>query len=565
MSLYRTGFSTIIRESRDASCALLDARGRLAGQFQANFIHAGSFAPSVQELLRWYPPTDMEDGDVFLVNHPYYSGSPHPMDWMVMTPVFYEGELSAFAGSIAHKSDIGGIVAGGGSSQARDYYQEGLHLPPVRYFRRGQAVREVVQIIRHNTRTPDLVLGDLGGQIGSTRVGQARLQRLFQKFGRGTTLAAFEEIFDKTRLRVTAAVASWPDGESTQESYLDNDGITLDRPVRLEAKISKRKDWLRFDFSGSARQTEGPVNIRPAIVSSACVYGLTALLDNTLPCNHGLESAFEVDLGPPGTVTNPIAPAPLMAYSATAGRLGEMVVQALARLSNAPQVAGSGGNFGFVLTSAGAREGAPSVQYELLSSGCGAVSGIDGGTGWFGSRRGQAGIGLPAVEILESEFPVRLNRFEHIPDSGGPGRDRGGPGFVREYLMLEGARFSCRGDRFAQFPPGVAGGLSGRRGAAIINPDRANERRLPARATDIPLSRGDVLRIEMGGGGGVGDPSLRLRSRLLDDLEDGYISPTQAQEEYREACPWAGACPSEVDRIRKSLSLSEKERAHPEL
>ncbi|MBI2918335.1 MAG: hydantoinase B/oxoprolinase family protein [Chloroflexi bacterium] len=536
MSLYRTGFSTIIRESHDASCGLLDAQGRLAGQYLAGFVHGGSFAPSVQELLRWYPPQEMEEGDVFLVNHPYYSGSPHAMDWMVMTPVFFQGELVAFAGSIAHKSDIGGMVPGSGSGRARELYQEGLHLPPVRYFRHGQLVREVVQIIRHNSRTPDLVIGDINGQMGSTRVGEARLKKLFEKYGTETALAAFEEIFDKTRQRVKAAIASWPDGETVQESYLDNDGINLDKLVRLEVTVTKRGDSLRLGFSGCARQTEGPVNIRPAIVRSACLYGLIALVDHTLPCNYGLESAFDIDFGPPGTITNPVLPAPLTAYAATAGRICEMVVQALAHLSRRPEVAGSGGNFTFMLGTRGpdasGQRRTAYVQYEILSCGCGAVAGVDGGTGWFGTRRGQAGISLPAVEILESEFPVRLARFEHIPGSGGPGQFRGGPGFVREYVMLEPARFSSRGDRFAQRPPGAVGGLPGRAGAIVINPDRANEQRPPARTADIPLEAGDILRLEMGGGGGVGDPQLRERARLLADLEDGFVTPEQARAAY---------------------------------
>ncbi len=534
MSLYRTGFSTIIRESHDASCALLNAQGRLAGQYLAGFVHSNSFAPSVQTLLQWYSPQEIEDGDVFLVNHPYYSGSPHAMDWAVMTPLFFQGEIVAWAASIAHKSDIGGMVPGSGSGRARELYQEGLHLPPVLYFRHGELVREVVQIIRANSRTPDLVIGDINGQMGSTRVGEARLKRLFERYGKETMLAAFEEIFDKTRQRVKSAIAIWPDGEVVVDSLLDNDGIHLDAPVRLEVKVTKRGDSLRFDFSGSDRQTEGPVNCRPTIVSSGCFYGLISLIDHTMPCNYGLESSFEVDYGPPGTITNPIPPAPLTAYAATAGRICEMVVQALARLSQGPEVAGSGGNFTFMLgtRSIPTRGDSAFVQYEILSCGCGAVGDNDGGTGWFGTRRGQAGISLPAAEIIESEFPVRMERFEHIPDSGGPGKARGGPGFVREYTVLEAARFSSRGDRFTQRPPGAKGGLPGRPGAIVINPGWPNEQRPPARTADIPLAPGDVLRLEMGGGGGVGDPRQRDRGRVLDDLEDGFVTPAQVKKDY---------------------------------
>jgi len=157
---------------------------------------------------------------------------------------------------------------------------------------------------------------------------------------------------------------------------------------------------------------------------------------------------------------------------------------------------------------------------------------VDGGTGWFGTRRGQSGISLPPVEILESEFPVRLTRFHHIPDSAGPGQFRGGPGFVREYLILEEARFSSRGDRFVQLPLGAAGGLPGRPGATIVNPGRPDEQRLPARAGDVLLRPGDILRLETGGGGGVGEPRLREPARVLADLEDGFITPEHARQVY---------------------------------
>ncbi|MBI2918336.1 MAG: hydantoinase B/oxoprolinase family protein [Chloroflexi bacterium] len=535
MSLYRTGFSTIIRESHDASCAILDARGRQAGQYVASYTHGGTFGPSIRELLRWYPPETMERGDVYIVNHPYFSGSPHAMDLLVMTPVFFEREIVAFSSSIAHKSDIGGMVPGSGSGRARELYQEGTHIPPTLYFRHGRFVREVVEIIRANSRTPDLVIGDTNGQLGSTLVGEARLLKLFEKYGKATMLAAFEELFEKTRQRVKAAIASWPDGETTQESYLDNDGIHLDRPVRLQVKVAKRGDCLHLDFTGSDPQTEGPVNVTPPLVRAACFYAITAVVDPMLPPNHGLEAAFEVDFGPPGTITNPVPPAPLTGYSATASRILEMVLQALSRLSVGAHVAGSGGNFTFMLGTRSNRSGTAYVQYEIVSSGSGAVTGVDGGTGWYGARRSTAGISLPAVEILESEFPVRLTAFEHIPGSGGPGQFRGGPGFVREYLMLEPARFSSRGDRFVQIPAGAGGGLPGRLGATIVNPGRSGERRIPARSGDVYLEAGDILRLEMGGGGGVGDPQLRDRSRVLADLEDGFITPEQARAAYGPA------------------------------
>ncbi len=529
-SLFRTGYSTIIRESQDASCAILDRKGRLVGQHITIYFHIGSFPAIIESLLQSYPYEEIAPGDAFLVNHPYLGGSPHAMDMAVITPVFHDSELVGFCGSMAHKSDLGGLVPGSGSGQAREIFHEGIHFPPVKCARGQKLSKEIEAIIRANSRTPDVVLGDIQGQIGTCRLGEMRVENLMNKYGKGLVLGCFEELFDITEKRVRSEIARWPDGRAEMEAFLDNDGIDLERPVRLHLSVVKEQDRVLFDFSGSAPQCKGPVNLRPPLVRAACYYGVIAMVDPRLPNNYGLHRCIAVNCGEK-TVTNPALPAPVNCYAQTLILATEMVVATLAKLAGRKAIACSGG--GQTMAMGGRTEAGQSyVQYEILRSGAGAVDGDDGGFG-AGLRCSNQAIKLAPLEILEAEFPVRFLQFHLIPDSGGPGKFRGGPGYVREYLMLgEETRLSTRSDKFVMEPWGVGGGMAGRRGAAIVNPDSPTERRLPARVGDVILKSGDILRLELCGGGGVGDPHERGRSKVLADLENGYITAEAAKSIY---------------------------------
>src|SRR5229473_1546224 len=210
-ALFRTGFSTIIRESQDASCALMDRNGDVVAQHVVLPLHIGAFPACCAAVLKAFGDT-IAEGDAFLINHPYHGGSPHAPDMAVITPVFLDGVLFGFCGSIAHKSDIGGPVPGSCSGQAREIFNEGLQLPAVRYQTRHAANADLERIIAANSRTPELVLGDIRGQLGADRLGERRLQELAAKFGKGKILACFERLLQSSKTRVRAAVAEWPDG-----------------------------------------------------------------------------------------------------------------------------------------------------------------------------------------------------------------------------------------------------------------------------------------------------------------------------------------------------------------
>src|SRR3990167_6264410 len=277
-SLFRTGFSTIIRESQDASCAILNCRGEVVAQHVVLPLHMGAFPACAQGLLKTYSPSEIHEGDAFITNHPYLGGSPHAPDMAVLTPIFYRGDRVGFAANMAHKSDIGGTVPGSCGSRAREIFQEGLHLPPIKYIRSFQPNQDIEAIIGANSRTPELVVGDMRGQVGADRLGEKRFQEMMERYGRETVLDSYPRLFDLTEAKARSEIASWPDGTVSGERFVDSDGIDLDNPVRIHVTIEKKGDRLLFDFTGCAGQTKGPANIRPTVVRAACSYCLTALV-----------------------------------------------------------------------------------------------------------------------------------------------------------------------------------------------------------------------------------------------------------------------------------------------
>lgn len=529
-SLFRTGYSTIIRESLDASCAILDPQGRLVGQHVNLTIHLGAHPAGLRHLLSRYSLSEIEEGDCFIINHPYFGGSPHSVDMFVITPVFHDGQLVAFCSGLAHKSDIGGTVPGSGSGTATEVFHEGLLLPPVKYASRGKVSKEIEAILEVNSRTPELVIGDIHGQMGTDRVGEDRVKKLFEKYGAETVFTAFEELYELTEARVRREIASWPDGEAESEGWLDNDGVVLDKPVHIHLRAIKRGDSLTFDFSKTDNQTRGPVNICPPLVHAAGYYATIAAIDPFLPCNYGLSKPLSFVLRE-GSVVNPMLPAPVNSYAATFGMVENIITNTVMELSGKRPFAWGGGGGATVLGWKSTKTGRSYVQYEMCLGGTGAMGGDDGGRG-MGPRNAVGAIRSTPVEIIESEFPCRMTRWQIRPDSGGAGQFRGGLGITREYICFEPASYSARGDGFVVAARGILGGSQGLCGATTVNPGAPQEKRLQARVGGFALNPGDILRIETAGGGGFGNPRERDRARVIQDLEDGYITVQAAKEVY---------------------------------
>ena len=526
-SLFRTGFSTIVRESQDASCALMNRKGEVVAQHVVLPLHIGAFPACCRAVIEEFGD-DIAQGDAFLINHPYQGGSPHAPDMAVLSPVFHGGELIGFCGSIAHKSDIGGPVPGSCSGQAREVFNEGLQLPAVRYQRAFTSARDIERIIAANSRTPELVLGDMRGQLGADRLGERRLGELLGKYGKDKILACWERLFEISETRLKATFAEWKDGRFEAERFVDDDGIDLNTPVRIHVVVEKEGDRLHFDFSGSADQTKGPANVRPPLVQAACAYCLISLIDPALYVCQGLLTAFTITARE-ASVLNPRFPAPVNTYNPTVHALVDAVYDALSHIVPDKVRADGSGSRSIILGGRSTYTGKGYVQYEIIAGGAGARASKDGASA---ITVNQSNAMIAPVEIIESEFPTRLMRFELIKDSGGAGRFRGGLGIVREYLNLEDARFSIRSMKHLIPPNGCAGGGTGRPGDIWINPGTPQAKRLPTRYADYPLRKGDIFRLDTPGGGGYGDPLAREPERVLADVEEGYISAETAKSQY---------------------------------
>ena len=268
---YRSGYSTIIRESRDFSCVILSADGGLVVA-PPMFFHAPVYKHLVGRILEIYGIDGLADGDVFVCNHPYEGGLPHVSDMAFVAPTFFEDRLIGFSGSVAHKADIGGTNPGSTSASATEMYHEGLLIPPIRIAIGGAYKDEVERLILANTRQPDLVRGDMRAQIAATQMGVERIQEIAARFGAASVIEAFSAILAGAGAELREAIAALPDGSASAEGFMDSDGVELDRPVRFAVTVTVAGGMVTFDFSNSGRQAKGPVNLRPSMVEACCFY-----------------------------------------------------------------------------------------------------------------------------------------------------------------------------------------------------------------------------------------------------------------------------------------------------
>ena len=516
---YRSGYSTIIRESRDFSCVILDRAGRLIVP-PPMFFHAPVYRHLVGRILDLYGKEGhIGEGDVFVSNHPYEGGLPHVSDMAFAAPVFTDGEIVAFAGSIAHKADVGGAVAGSTSANATEIFQEGLLVPPIKIMAAGVAQADIERIILTNSRQPALMRGDIHAQVAVTRMGAARVKQLCERFGALVISGAFSTILNGAAGELRAAIAKLPDGEASAEGFLDSDGVEIDRPVKLAIKVVIENGTARFDFSGSAPQARGPVNLRPSMVEACVFYALLGCLGPDLHFNDGMRDVVRLTFAP-RTVTNAEPPAPVSNYQMVNLKLVDVILEALAKLNPARAIAHCGSSSALTIAWAKARGGQSGMQYEIMGSAYGGGNGHDGASA---TATHLSNLHITPIEILESEFPCRITRFELVADSGGAGRWRGGLSLQREYELLENATVVRRYDK-SRFPPaGLAGGKPGGAARFVIRLGTAEERATQASGR-YEMAAGERFLLQSAGGGGYGDPRQRDRAALSRDIAEGYVT-----------------------------------------
>jgi len=523
---YRSGYSTIIRESRDFSCVILDCEGRLIVA-PPMFFHAPVYRHLVRRILELYGgERAIKAGDVFVSNHPYEGGLPHVSDMAFLAPVFAAGEIVAFAGSIAHKADVGGAVAGSTSADATEMFQEGLLVPPIKIVEAGVGQTDVQRIILTNSRQPALMRGDIQAQIAVTQMGAQRIKELCERFGAGTVMDAFAAILKAAADELRAAVARLPEGESSADGLLDSDGVVIDRPVKLVVTIAIKDGIASFDFSNSDPQARGPVNLRPSMVEACVFYALIGCLGPNLHFNDGMRDVVRLTYAP-RTVTNAEPPAPVSNYQMVNLKLVDVILEALGRFHPARAIANAGSSSALTVAWAKGRSGQSTMQYEIMGSAYGGGTGHDGASA---TATHLSNLHITPIEILETEFPCRISRFELVPDTGGAGQWRGGLSLLREYELLEHATVIRRYDK-SRFPPaGLAGGKVGCGARFVIRVGTAQEAPMPSGRYE--MQAGERFLLQSAGGGGYGDPRQRDAAALARDMAEGYVSAAGAKKDY---------------------------------
>jgi N-methylhydantoinase B len=519
--LHRSAYSPVIREMLDFSCALLDADGRMV--VQADDIPAQLGAMS--RIVRWIEEANPRDtwrpGDAFLVNHPY-RGAAHTPDIFVFAPLFLRGRLFAWGGTCAHHVDVGGRNPGTEGADNASIFQEGLLLPSIRAMRGGRPVDEVWRTIEANVREPATTLGDLRAQFAALRTGERRLADLAGRFGEGRLRAAMAELQDYSERLLRAELRRIPDGEGEAEGFMDDDGAG-GPPVRIHARVTKRRDRIAVDLSGSDGQRDGGMNVPIVSTEATVYYAVRAALGVDVPVNDGFFRPVRIT-APEGSFLNPRFPAAVSVRHVTCQRLADTTLRALGRIVPERVPAGSFvGFFSIMAAGASPRDGRTVVIQDILGGGGGARRGLDG---LDAIDTYVSNCGLLSAEVCETLYPWRVESTELIADSGGPGAWRGGLGIRRVYRALQTQQTVLYIDQTnpAFAPHGLAHGLPGRPSRIAI---RSGHRVRPiATKTTIAVPEGAEVVVETAGGGGWGDPVDRDPDALAADLRDGVLTRT---------------------------------------
>src|SRR5437667_10754511 len=513
--LRKSSFSPNIKERRDFSCALFDASGELEGHAEHLPVHLGAMPYSVQAVLKEFRD-DLSEGDDVILNDPYRGGT-HLPDITMVSPIFFKDRLVGFAANRAHHSDVGGVAPGSMSALSRDVNQEGIRIPPVKLWSKGKPNRQILDFVLSNVRTPDERLGDLRAQRAANLVGAKRLVELLKKSSVSTVESGMSQLINYSEELMVKRIRELPRKSSSAVDYLDDDGFgTTDIPVKV--KITVGGESIGFDFSGSAKQVQGPLNAVYSVALSAVYYVVRCVTDPSIPANAGCFKPIEVK-APSGTIVNAEPPAPVAGGNVeTSTRIVDVTLKAFSSIIPERVCAACQGTMNNVtIGGVDPRTGKYFTYYETIAGGFGARYNKDGVDGIHSHMTNT--LNTP-VEALESAYPLRVRRYELVQGSGGRGRFRGGLGIRRETETLaQGSTISLMGERQRRGPRGLIEGRSGSPGEYGIV--RGNKMMALSSKTTLSANAGDVLTVTTPGGGGYGSPGERTRDKIEQDRADG--------------------------------------------
>ena len=517
--LIRSAYSTILREAKDGSAAILDLQGNTVAQAELIPMQLGTLGHIFAPCAAMFPPETLAEGDFLLINDPY-SGGQHLNDVFMFHPIFHEGRILGFAASVAHHLDLSGGSAGLNTA-AGDVYAEGLIIPPMKLnTERDWNGGGFHRFLRANVRVPHQTMGDFDAQMAANRVGILRVQELAQRYGTETVLATMAALQDYSEARMRAAIRSVPDGVYEGVDWLDDDGaggpeVTVHSTVRVTG------DSIHVDFAGTSAQTRIGLNSPFASTVSAAMSTMKAALTSPdIPFNAGAMRPITVT-APLGCLLNPHHPAPVRSRMQSCSRAWNATMKALAQAVPERVIAcGYDTTTAFCLSHLG--EKGWSVFFEVFGGGFGAAIDKDGCNAVDNPL---SNCSSAPIEALDQEFGFfRATRYALRPDSCGRGEQRGGLGFERRFrITADGVKLAFYSDRFRRAAEGLNGGTEGARGFCEIWRDGE---RLPQTIRGTwELRQGDEVVVGLGGGGGYGDPAARAPERLAEDVEDGLVTP----------------------------------------
>ena len=529
LTLVKTAYNPLIYEVMDFSVAITSEHGDLYGQAAGLTIFLASLPATIQNGLEMIGPENLEEGDVILANDPYTTGT-HISDTAVYVPIFHEGELVAFSINMAHWADMGGMVPGGWTPNSTDVFQEGLRFTHIKLYRAGQRNEDLHQLIQANVRFPEMVHGDLSAQIAACQTGARRYKALCEKYGPDTIRAAMSRVFDESEALVRARVREIPDGVYPAETFMDHDGVELDKMRKLKVTVTVKDSDFTVDLTGSSEVCTGPINL-PFIGTQAAVQmafkALTVPMDST---NAGHMRPLQV-IAPENTVVNPQYPAPSDSYGYVGNVLPDLVIRAMAPALPERCPAGSYQLFGIYFLRVDLRYGEPFIFVEPTAGGWGGRPHADGETLIFYLDGDTPNT---PSEVIESRYPLMVDSYGYNLGSAGIGKYRGGFGVVRNYRVLTDHVFLHTFNESTKCPPwGLFEGEEAIPCYTVVWPDTDKELALHDRQAHVgPMSHGETVSVRAGGGGGWGNPLERDPALVVRDTKNELSTVEDARRDY---------------------------------
>ena len=531
-SMIRASFSSNIKERKNCSVALFSVEGRLIAQASHIPLHLGSLMGSVRSVLARYPAQKMTEGDVFICSDPYVAGGTHTPDISVVTPVFIDGRAVYFTANIGHHSDVGGTVPGSIHGGATSIFEEGLRLPVMKLFRAGELDEDLLSLISLNSRSPEERWLDIKVQAAANERGARLMRELNEALGPQNVTNAISDLFAYTALRLRNRIAEMADGTASFRSMIESDGID-DVAVPIQANVTVKGDRLIVDFEGTGPQAKGGLNVVESALNASVYYVVKTLLDPYLLPNSGMFEGIEIS-APKGSLLNPEAPAAVGARSITCNKVVRALIGAFAQLLPPEKAQAAGQDIVPVMVFAGKRRGRDGgyVYLESIGGGAGARFAGDGMDGVHVHVTNSSNL---PIEPLEVEYDLLVDEYALVNGSGGAGKHRGGMGIARQISAPNGGViFTSRSDGHREGAPGVNGGLTGREAHLKLDPGSPGERELSPMTANLKLGKGQAVRLETPGGGGLGAPAERSPEALGRDLRDGRLTRAEAIRAYGE-------------------------------